>query len=119
MIEKLIELSAKSRFMVLLFVAMISAWGVWAVFQTPLDAVPDLAEWMSIQPRTEMLTTGIRSNLDIKASGSDLQEIERAGADVMKHIAAPMVGGMVTSTILTLCVIPAIYAVWRNRQICR
>jgi len=35
------------------------------------------------------------------------------GADVMKRIAAPMIGGMVTSTILTLAVIPAIYALWR------
>lgn len=41
------------------------------------------------------------------------------GADVMKRIAAPMVGGMVTSTILTLMVIPAIYAIWRNRQLRR
>jgi copper/silver efflux system protein len=39
-----------------------------------------------------------------------------AGADVMKRIAAPMIGGMVTSTILTLAVIPAIYAMWRGRQ---
>ena len=38
-----------------------------------------------------------------------------AGADVMKRIAAPMIGGMVTSTILTLAVIPAIYALWRSR----
>jgi Cu(I)/Ag(I) efflux system membrane protein CusA/SilA len=37
-----------------------------------------------------------------------------AGADVMKRIAAPMIGGMVTSTILTLAVIPAIYALWRG-----
>jgi Cu(I)/Ag(I) efflux system membrane protein CusA/SilA len=36
------------------------------------------------------------------------------GADVMKRIAAPMIGGMVTSTILTLAVIPAIYALWRG-----
>jgi Cu(I)/Ag(I) efflux system membrane protein CusA/SilA len=36
------------------------------------------------------------------------------GADVMKRIAAPMIGGMVTSTILTLAVIPAIYAIWRE-----
>lgn len=36
-----------------------------------------------------------------------------AGADVMKRIAAPMIGGMVTSTVLTLAVIPAIYAIWR------
>jgi copper/silver efflux system protein len=40
-----------------------------------------------------------------------------AGADVMKRIAAPMIGGMVTSTVLTLLVIPAIYALWRGRQL--
>jgi len=39
------------------------------------------------------------------------------GADVMKRIAAPMVGGMITSTILTLVVIPAIYLIWRRRQV--
>jgi copper/silver efflux system protein len=38
------------------------------------------------------------------------------GADVITRIAAPMIGGMVTSTILTLAVIPAIYAVWRGRK---
>ena len=37
------------------------------------------------------------------------------GADVLKRIAAPMVGGMVTSTILTLVVIPAIYSLWKER----
>ncbi len=39
------------------------------------------------------------------------------GADVMKRIAAPMVGGMVTSTILTLIVIPVIYEMWRGWQL--
>jgi Cu(I)/Ag(I) efflux system membrane protein CusA/SilA len=39
------------------------------------------------------------------------------GSTVMKRIAAPMVGGMVTSTILTLIVVPALYALWRERQI--
>ena len=38
-----------------------------------------------------------------------------AGASVMKRIAAPMVGGMVTSSVLTLLVIPAIYSLWRQR----
>jgi Cu(I)/Ag(I) efflux system membrane protein CusA/SilA len=38
-----------------------------------------------------------------------------SGADVMKRIATPMVGGMVTSTLLTLLVIPAIYMLWRSR----
>ena len=42
-----------------------------------------------------------------------------AGADVMKRIAAPMVGGMVTSTILTLVVIPAIYSLWKERGLSR
>lgn len=39
------------------------------------------------------------------------------GADVMKRIAAPMVGGLITSTILTLVIIPAIYAIWRGREL--
>ncbi|MCC7470418.1 efflux RND transporter permease subunit [Candidatus Nomurabacteria bacterium] len=37
-----------------------------------------------------------------------------AGADVMKRIAAPMIGGMVSSTILTLLVIPVLYGLWRG-----
>ena len=37
------------------------------------------------------------------------------GADVMKRIAAPMVGGMLTSTVLTLLVIPAIYSLWKEQ----
>ncbi len=36
------------------------------------------------------------------------------GSDVMKRIAAPMVGGMVSSTILTLVVIPSIYFIWKG-----
>jgi copper/silver efflux system protein len=39
------------------------------------------------------------------------------GADVLKRIAAPMVGGMLTSTVLTLVVIPAIYSLWKERAL--
>jgi Cu(I)/Ag(I) efflux system membrane protein CusA/SilA len=39
------------------------------------------------------------------------------GAEVMQRIAAPMVGGMITSTVLTLIVIPALYFMWRSRQV--
>jgi Cu(I)/Ag(I) efflux system membrane protein CusA/SilA len=42
-----------------------------------------------------------------------------AGASVMKRIAAPMVGGMVSSTILTLVVIPAIYSLWKGWEVRR
>ncbi len=38
-----------------------------------------------------------------------------SGASVMKRIAAPMVGGMATSTVLTLVVIPVLYYLWRRR----
>ncbi|HVZ48716.1 MAG TPA: CusA/CzcA family heavy metal efflux RND transporter [Gemmatimonadaceae bacterium] len=44
---------------------------------------------------------------------------EGTGADVMKRIAAPMVGGMLSSTVLTLVVIPAVYSLWREWQLAR
>ena len=36
------------------------------------------------------------------------------GSEVMKRIATPMVGGMVSATILTLIVVPAIYGLWKE-----
>jgi Cu(I)/Ag(I) efflux system membrane protein CusA/SilA len=39
------------------------------------------------------------------------------GADVMKRIAAPMVGGLATSFLLELLVYPAVYFLWRRRQL--
>ncbi len=39
------------------------------------------------------------------------------GASVMKRIAAPMVGGMISSTVLTLVVIPAVYSLWKEREL--
>jgi copper/silver efflux system protein len=41
------------------------------------------------------------------------------GAEVMKRIAAPMVGGIFTSFLLELLVYPAIYAVWRQRSLAK
>jgi Cu(I)/Ag(I) efflux system membrane protein CusA/SilA len=40
-----------------------------------------------------------------------------AGADVMKRIAAPMLGGLVTSFALELLVYPAVYKLWRRREL--
>lgn len=37
-----------------------------------------------------------------------------AGADVMKRIAAPLIGGLISSTVLTLVVLPAVYVVWKG-----
>jgi Cu(I)/Ag(I) efflux system membrane protein CusA/SilA len=58
MIEKIIEGSAKNKFIVLLMVIFLTAWGLWALKQTPLDAIPDLSDvqvivytpWMGRNP---------------------------------------------------------------------
>jgi len=39
------------------------------------------------------------------------------GAEVMRRIAAPMVGGMVSATLLTLLVIPAAFLIWQRRRL--
>jgi Cu(I)/Ag(I) efflux system membrane protein CusA/SilA len=44
MIAHLIRWSIANRFLVLLATFMVSAWGVWAMFRTPLDAIPDLSD---------------------------------------------------------------------------
>jgi len=43
-IAKLIRWSIQNRFLVLLATAIVTAWGVWSVFKTPLDALPDLSD---------------------------------------------------------------------------
>lgn len=44
MIARLIEGSARNPILVILCVLMLTAWGAWAVFQVPLDAIPDLSD---------------------------------------------------------------------------
>lgn len=39
------------------------------------------------------------------------------GADVMKRIAAPMVGGIITSMLMELLVYPAVYLIWRGERL--
>lgn len=44
MIEKIIEYSARNRIVVLMLFGLITAWGLWAVYKTPVDAIPDLSD---------------------------------------------------------------------------
>jgi len=44
---------------------------------------------------------------------------EGAGAEVLRRVAAPMIGGLLTSAFLTLEVLPVLYTVWRTRQLRR
>jgi Cu(I)/Ag(I) efflux system membrane protein CusA/SilA len=42
-----------------------------------------------------------------------------AGAEIMRRVAAPMLGGLLTSAFLTLEVLPVLYTIWRHRQLLR
>jgi Cu(I)/Ag(I) efflux system membrane protein CusA/SilA len=42
-----------------------------------------------------------------------------AGSDVMRRIAAPMIGGILTSFLLELLIYPAIYEIWRGFEVRR
>ncbi len=59
----------------------------WDKLAAEIDAktkTPGMANvfWMPIQTRTQMLTTGFRSNLGIKVFGKDLEEIDRVGVGI-------------------------------------
>ena len=44
MLSKVIEFSVRNKFFVYLLTLFAIAWGVWAVYNTPLDAIPDLSD---------------------------------------------------------------------------
>src|SRR5438128_9485878 len=41
----------------------------------------------------------------------------QTGADVMKRIATPMIGGVISSAFLNLLIYPVIYVIWRRREL--
>ncbi len=63
-----------------------------------------------IRPKMMTVTTILAGLLPVLVS-------QGTGADLMKRIAAPMVGGVVTSAVLELLVYPAIYMVWKARRL--
>ena len=62
--------------------------------------------------RPKLMTVGV-----ILAGLIPIMFSNGAGADVMKRIAAPMIGGVITSEILELTVYPAIYLIWKRREL--
>ncbi|MCZ7558262.1 MAG: CusA/CzcA family heavy metal efflux RND transporter [Bacteroidia bacterium] len=81
MIERIITFSARNRFLVLLTYALVIGAGVWAVWTTPVDAIPDLSEnqvivfveWMGRSPQlvedqvTFPLVTALQGVPDVEA----------------------------------------------------
>src|SRR5450631_1283240 len=66
----------------------------------------------SLRPKLMTITT-------MAASLLPLLWAEGSGAEIMKRVAAPMLGGLATSAFLTLEVLPVLYTIWRYRQLRR
>ena len=81
MIEKIIDFSARNKFIVILAYVLIVGWGIWSVMTTPLDAIPDLSEnqvivfteWMGRAPKlvedqiTFPLVTALQGVPDVRS----------------------------------------------------
>jgi Cu(I)/Ag(I) efflux system membrane protein CusA/SilA len=94
---------------VVMLIYLDAAWHerTGAVSRDGLDAA--IVEGAAGRVRPKLMTvTAIMAGLLPILWGSGV------GSSVMRRIAAPMVGGMVTSAILTLVVIPAVYSLWRE-----
>jgi Cu(I)/Ag(I) efflux system membrane protein CusA/SilA len=65
-----------------------------------------------LRPKIMTITT-------MAASLLPLLWAEGAGAEIMRRVAAPMLGGLLTSAFLTLEVLPVLYTIWRYRQLQR
>jgi Cu(I)/Ag(I) efflux system membrane protein CusA/SilA len=63
-----------------------------------------------VRPKIMTVVTTIAALLPVMWSSG-------AGAEIMQRIAAPMVGGMISSTLLTLVVIPVLYALVLQRRL--
>ncbi|BBO85937.1 cation transporter [Desulfosarcina ovata subsp. sediminis] len=68
-----------------------------------------IEEGAALRVRPKMMTV-----VAIMAGLAPIMWSHGAGSQVMKRIAAPMIGGMVSATILTLIVVPVIYALWKG-----
>jgi copper/silver efflux system protein len=78
------------------------------------DIVAAHAEGTVLRLRPKIMTVGIMA-----AGLLPLLWADGAGAEIMRRVAAPMLGGLLTSAFLTLEVLPVLYTIWRHRQLRR
>ena len=75
MIERIIDFSARNRFIILVLYLVIIGFGIWSVINTPVDAIPDLSEnqvivfteWMGRGP--QIVEDQITYPLNTESSG--------------------------------------------------
>jgi copper/silver efflux system protein len=78
------------------------------------DIIAAHAEGTILRVRPKVMTV-----VTMVASLSPLMWAHGVGADVMRRVAAPMIGGLATSAFLTLEVLPVLYTLWRQHQLRR
>jgi Cu(I)/Ag(I) efflux system membrane protein CusA/SilA len=81
---------------------------------TPEDILIAHAEGTIARVRPKVMT--------LAAMGAGLCPLlwaEGPGAEIVRRVAAPMLGGLVTSAFLTLELVPVLYTMWRTRQLAR
>jgi Cu(I)/Ag(I) efflux system membrane protein CusA/SilA len=69
---------------------------------------------LRVRPKLMTVATTILALLPVM-----MGDVFESGSQVMQRIAAPMVGGLVSATVLTLLILPAIYMVWRGASLRR
>jgi Cu(I)/Ag(I) efflux system membrane protein CusA/SilA len=75
------------------------------------DLYEDIVHGAVLRVRPKLMTVCV-----ILAGLTPIFLTEGIGSDVMRRIALPMVGGMVSTTLLTLIVIPVIYYIYEGRR---
>jgi Cu(I)/Ag(I) efflux system membrane protein CusA/SilA len=106
-------LDAETGVVMLLYLTLAhKKWQEEGRLRSPADLTEAIVDGAARRLRPKLMTvmTTIVALLPILWSSG-------TGADVMKRIAAPMVGGLVTSFLLELTVYPAIFAVWKGRSL--
>jgi Cu(I)/Ag(I) efflux system membrane protein CusA/SilA len=87
-------------------------WKKEGRLRTTQDLKDAIMEGAVKRVRPKLMTVGV-----ILAGLVPIMFSHGAGADVMKRIAAPMIGGVITSEILELTVYPAIYYLWKKKEV--
>ena len=105
-------LDAETGVVMLLYLELAHAeWEKKGKLKTIIDLKDAIMHGAVKRIRPKIMTVGV-----ILAGLIPVMFSHGAGSDVMKRIAAPMVGGVVTSTILELIIYPAIYMLWKGRE---
>ncbi len=100
---------------VVMIVYLDEVWDRW-VAEGRMTSVRDLVDGTiegavdRVRPKVMTVATTILGLLPVMLG-------DETGTRVMKRIAAPMVGGLATSTVLTLVIVPAVWFLWRRRQL--